>query len=130
MYVPIYKKGENQECGNYRMIALISLASKVIMLIILRILGIFLIPELPIEQQYRMNGARRRGRPRQRWLDTLNGHSSGATISKMRRDAIDRAGWRGAVAAVARGRMRLDGHGDKVISTYIQYGPRRNSMNQ
>ena len=54
-----------------------------------------------------MNGARRRGRPRR--LDTLKGYSSGATTSNMRRDARDRAGWRGAATAVARGRMRLDG---------------------
>ena len=51
----------------------------------------------------RMNGARRRGRPRQRWLDTLRGYSSGATISNMRRYARDRAGWRGAATDVARG---------------------------
>ena len=57
----------------------------------------------------RMNGARKRGRPRQRWLDTLKGYASGATISKMRRDARDREGWRGAAMAVAKGRMRLDG---------------------
>ena len=57
----------------------------------------------------RMNGARRRGRPIQRWLDTLKGYSSGATISNMRRDARDRAGWRGAATAAARGRMRFDG---------------------
>ena len=57
----------------------------------------------------RMNGARKRGRPRQRWLDTLKGYASGATISNMRREARDRAGWRGAVTAVARGRIRLDG---------------------
>ena len=31
----------------------------------------------------RMNGARKRGRPRQRWLDTLKGYASGATISIM-----------------------------------------------
>ena len=49
----------------------------------------------------RINGARKRGRPRQRWLDTLNGYASGATISNMRRDARDRAGWRGAATAVA-----------------------------
>ena len=61
----------------------------------------------------RMNGARRRGRPRQRWLDTLKGYSSGTTISNMRRDARDRAGWRGVAAAVARGRMRLDGDGTR-----------------
>ena len=57
----------------------------------------------------RMNGVRRRGRLKQRWLDTLKRYSNGATISNMRRDASDRAGWRGAVAAVARGRMRLNG---------------------
>ena len=57
----------------------------------------------------RMNGTRKRGRPRQRWLDTLKGYASGATINNMRRDARDRAGWRGATAAVARGRVRLDG---------------------
>ena len=57
----------------------------------------------------RMNGARKRGRPRQRWLDTLKGYASGATISKMRRDARDREGWRGAATAVNKGRIRLDG---------------------
>ena len=44
----------------------------------------------------RMNGARKRGIPRQRWLDTLKGYSSGATISNIRLDVRDRAGWRGA----------------------------------
>ena len=57
----------------------------------------------------RMNGARRRGRPRQRWLDTLMVYSSGATISNRRRYARDRAGWRRAVTDVARSRMRLEG---------------------
>ena len=55
----------------------------------------------------RINGARKRGR--QRWLDTLNGYSSGAIINNMRRDARDRAEWRGAATAVARGRMRHNG---------------------
>ena len=57
----------------------------------------------------RMNGARRRGRPRQRWLDTLMWYWSGATISNMRRYARYRAGWRRAATDVARSRMRLDG---------------------
>ena len=57
----------------------------------------------------RMNTARKKGRPRQRWLDILKVYSSGATISNMRRDARDRAGWRGFAMAVARGRIRLDG---------------------
>ena len=42
----------------------------------------------------RMNGAWNRGRPRQRWLDTLKEYASGATINNMRWDARDRAGWR------------------------------------
>ena len=58
---------------------------------------------------WRMNGASKRGRPRQRWLDTLKGYTSGATISKLRRHARDREGWRGAAMAIARGRMPLDG---------------------
>ena len=36
VYVPIYKKGDNQECGNYLTIALISHASKVLLRIIHR----------------------------------------------------------------------------------------------
>ena len=50
VYVPIYKKGDKKECGNYRTIALISHASKVLLLVIQRRLEEFLIPELPIEQ--------------------------------------------------------------------------------
>ena len=53
-----------------------------------------------------MNCARMGGRPRQRWMDTLKEYSSRAIISNMRRDARDRAGWRGAATAVARDRMR------------------------
>ena len=51
----------------------------------------------------RMNGARKKGRPKQRWLDTLKGYSNGAIISniiiimaemavEMRRDTIERDG--------------------------------------
>ena len=50
VYVPIYKKGDKQECGNYRTIALISHASKVLLRVIQKRLEVFLIPELPIEQ--------------------------------------------------------------------------------
>ena len=49
-YVPIFKKGDKKECGNYRTIALISHTSMVFMRIIQRRLEVFLIPELPIEQ--------------------------------------------------------------------------------
>ena len=50
VYVPIYKKGDKKECGNYRTIALISHASKLLLRVIQRRLEVFLIPELPIEQ--------------------------------------------------------------------------------
>ena len=50
VYVPMYKKGDKKECGNYRTIALISHASKVLLRVIQRRLEVFLIPELPIEQ--------------------------------------------------------------------------------
>ena len=50
VYVPIYKKGDKQECGNYRTIALISHARKVLLRIIQRRLDVFLIPDLPIAQ--------------------------------------------------------------------------------
>ena len=50
VYVPIYKKGDKKECGNYRTIALILHASKVLLRVIQRRLEVFLIPELPIEQ--------------------------------------------------------------------------------
>ena len=50
VFVPIYKKGDKKECGNYRTIALISHASKVLLRVIQRRLEVFLIPELPIEQ--------------------------------------------------------------------------------
>ena len=50
VYVLIYKKGDKKECGNYRTIALISHASKVLLRVIQRRLEVFLITELPVEQ--------------------------------------------------------------------------------
>ena len=50
MYFPIYKKGDKEECGNYRTITLISYASKTHLRVLLNRLEEFLIPELPIEQ--------------------------------------------------------------------------------
>ena len=50
IYVPIYKKGDKKECGNYRTIALISHASKILLRVLQKRLEAFLIPELPSEQ--------------------------------------------------------------------------------
>ena len=50
IYVPIYKKGDKKECGNYRIIALISHASKILLRILQKRFENFLIPEIPIEQ--------------------------------------------------------------------------------
>ena len=54
-----------------------------------------------------MEREREEDRDRDGW--THKGYASGATISKMRRDARDSEGWRGAATAVAGGRMRLYG---------------------
>ncbi len=48
VYVPIYKKGDKKECGNYRTITLISQAGKVLVRVFLNRLEVFMMPELPI----------------------------------------------------------------------------------
>ena len=68
----------------------------------------------------RMNGSRKRGTPRQRWLDALKEYASGATISNMRRDGRDRAGWRGATTAVARVGCDSTAQGDKVCIIFVE----------
>ena len=69
MYVPIYKKGHKKECGNYRTIALISHASKVLLRVIQIIMQVFLIPELPIEQAgFRQGRGTRDNMANLRWM--------------------------------------------------------------
>ena len=51
IYLPIYKKGDKKECGNYRTIALISHVSKIFLRIIQKRLENFLIPELLLNKQ-------------------------------------------------------------------------------
>ena len=58
----------------------------------------------------RMGGYRSRGRPRQRWLDSIKKNFNG-TIFNMIRASRCRRSWRAAVIDVARGRIRLDGTG-------------------
>ena len=48
IYVPIYKKSDKKECGNYRTITLISHASKLLLRILQKRLDNFLIPALLI----------------------------------------------------------------------------------
>ena len=50
IYVPIYKNGNTKEFINYRTIALISHASKILLRILQKRLETLLIPELPIGQ--------------------------------------------------------------------------------
>ena len=56
----------------------------------------------------RMEGQRRRGRPRITWLDGIR-EAMGQTVSRMVRRAEDRARWRMDAMNIARGRYRLDG---------------------
>ena len=60
VYLPIYKKGDKKECGNYRTIALISHTTEIFLRIIQKRLEYFLIPELPIEQAGFRKGRRSR----------------------------------------------------------------------
>ena len=49
VYVPIYKIGDKKECGNYRTIALISHASKVLLRVIQRRLEVSLVIPIPYQ---------------------------------------------------------------------------------
>lgn len=50
IYVPLYKKGDRENCSNYRTIALICHASKVLLHIIHERLKPYLLPQIPQEQ--------------------------------------------------------------------------------
>ena len=58
----------------------------------------------------KMGGYRSRGRPRQRWLDSIKKNCYGTIFSMMRTSRCRRS-WRTAVIDVARGRIKLDGTG-------------------
>ena len=50
IYIPIFKKGDRKECANYRTIALISHASKIMLKILQQRIESYICPELPDEQ--------------------------------------------------------------------------------